>query len=180
MPDARRKPRPAIIDGDIAYIPLGVDAQYGYAIVDSDLSYLADEYKWTLDSSKRYAVTGTLEHRGKRLALAYLHRVVVGLDTEGMIDHISRDKLDNRRANLRVADNRINQINTAPRGGTSKYRGVFWDKRCNLWRSQIKDHGKTYYLGYYDDERAAARVYNTAAVKHFGDYAVLNKIEESK
>ena len=178
MSDARKLPRPAIIKGNTAYIPLGINAKDGYTLVDSDLYWLADEHKWTLDSGKRYAVTGTFYHDGKRKTLTYLHRVVMGLDSEGLVDHISRDRLDNRRNNLRLVDNRVNQINTDLRGGTSQYRGVIWDKRRGKWRARIKNYGTNIVLGYYDVEADAARAYNEAAIKHFGEYAKLNRMED--
>lgn len=176
MVDVRRKPRPAIIKKDIALIPLGVGAKHGYAIVDSDMAWLADRYKWTVDTRKKYALTGTYEVDGKRVGNVFLHRVIVGLDAGGIVDHISRDSLDNRRANLRIVDNRINQLNTETRGGTSQYRGVCWDKRRNAWRAAVKSNQVTYNLGYYNNEVDAAIAYNIAAIKHFGEHARLNDV----
>lgn len=114
MTDKRRKPRPAIINGDTAYIPLGIGGKDGYALVDSDMAWLADEHKWTLDGTRNYAVTGTYIHDGKRLPLAYMHRIVAGLENTRVVKHISRDKLDNRRFNLRVSGivNKNNEPNT--------------------------------------------------------------------
>lgn len=176
MPDARREPRPAIIDGDVALIPLGVDAKHGFAVVDKDLSWLAGKYKWTLDSRKRYAVTGTYEVAGKRIGNVYLHRVVVGIDAGGIVDHICRDTLDNRRSNLRIVDNRINQLNTAHRGGTSQYRGVCWAIRQKKWVAHLKNNSKTKHLGYYINEIDAAKAYNKGAVEFFGEHATLNDV----
>ncbi len=155
-------------------IPLGVNAKNGYALVDKDMAWLADKHKWTLDSRGKYVVTGTYERRGKRLGTVYLHRVIVGIDAGGIVDHICRDTLDNRRCNLRLVDNRINQINTANRGGSSKFRGVF--KYRNRWCAQIKNNQKITRLGTYKDELDAAKAYNVAAVKYFGEYAVLNEL----
>lgn len=176
MSDARKIPRPAIIEGGTARIPLGIKARYGYALIDADMAWLADKHKWTLDSTKRYAVTGTYEYEGKRQTLTYLHRVVMNHPAAGMIDHISRDRLDNRRINLRLVDNRINQLNTATRGGTSKYRGVGWDKRRSKWYAKLKSYSKTVNIGDFDSEKDAAKAYNIAALQHFGKDAQLNDI----
>jgi hypothetical protein len=55
-----------------------------------------------------------------------------------------------------------------PRGEKPKtssiYRGVYFDSSVGKWRAQIKD-GRTKFLGYFDSELAAARVYNEAAQK---------------
>lgn len=62
----------------------------------------------------------------------YAHRIVLErklgrpLNKGELTDHINRDKLDNRRANLRVADKSINTINRDKRpDNTSGYIGVY-------------------------------------------------------
>ena len=39
-------------------------------------------------------------------------------------------------------------------------------------------HGKRKHLGNFTDETEAARAYNEAAIKHVGEYANLNLIDE--
>ena len=46
---------------------------------------------------------------------------------------------------------------------TSKYVGVCWDKKANRWLSQIQHHGKWKFIGNFDDELAAARMYDEEA-----------------
>ena len=176
MPDLRRQPRPAIIKNNVALIPLGVGAKHGHAIVDIDMAWLADKYKWTLDTRKRYASTGTYKLPSGRNGSMYLHRAVAGVNAGGIVDHISRDTLDNRRCNLRIVDHKINTINSANRGDTSKYRGVCWDHNRKKWKSGIKNNGVYTTLGRFNSEVQAARVYNVAALKAFGEHAVLNDV----
>ena len=45
----------------------------------------------------------------------------------------------------------------------SQYNGVSWDKRKHRWFSQIQQHGKRHFLGYYDSEEGAARAYDRSA-----------------
>lgn len=175
MTDLRREPRPAIVTGDVAMIPLGVKAKDGYALVDADMAWLADKYKWSVSNNGRYAVTGTYQLNRNTTGHMFLHRAIVGLRKKGMVDHISRDTLDNRRCNLRMVDNRINQINTAPRGGTSQYRGVFATKH-STWIAQIKNYQKIIRIGTFKNEIDAAKAYNKVAKKLFGKYAVLNDV----
>jgi hypothetical protein len=113
---------------------------------------------------------------------------------EGMlVDHINRDKLDNRRSNLRLASRSQNEANKRKRrtqsGGktTSRYKGVSFMKdwgtvvRTKPWRATITVDKKIIALGVYSTEEEAARVYNEAAKKHFGEYAYLNiVVDKSK
>jgi len=62
--------------------------------------------------------------------------------------------------------------------GTSKYRGVLWDRISKSWRAKIKSGGKTKYLGVYADEEKAAHAYDKAAIELHGEKAHLNFPEE--
>lgn len=87
------------------------------------------------------------------------HRIVLErmlgrpLQKGELVDHINRNKLDNRRSNLRLADKSINAINTAFRGNKSGYRGVYeyypkewkdngWGKR---WKFVVQRKGQKIY-----------------------------------
>ena len=45
----------------------------------------------------------------------------------------------------------------------SKYVGVSWDKRDKKWEANIRIDGKKKNLGYYHDEKEAARIYDEQA-----------------
>jgi hypothetical protein len=59
-------------------------------------------------------------------------------------------------------------------GQTSKYRGVSWCKSRSKWRAYNHHTGKQHCLGYFDDEKYAARAYDKAARAHHGGNALLN------
>jgi hypothetical protein len=97
-----------------------------------------------------------------------------------VVDHINRNPLDNRRCNLRYATYQQNTINRkAQKNNKSGYRGVSLYKNRNYckWRARIKVNEKSIYIGYYKNKIDAAKAYNKAAKKYFGDFAVLNKVK---
>ena len=49
------------------------------------------------------------------------------------------------------------------RGGSSKFKGVRWDRNSRKWQSRIYLHGKERSLGYFENEEDAAKQYDIAA-----------------
>jgi hypothetical protein len=58
------------------------------------------------------------------------------------------------------------------------YMGVRWDYPSQKWVAEIRAQGRTINLGSFDDEKEAARAYNEASLKYFGDWTPLNYIED--
>src|SRR5262245_51442426 len=90
------------------------------AIIDAE-EQAVTENRWFLHS-KGYAVRNLPGHRRE-----FLHRQILGVSGHVHVDHISGDKLDNRKANLRIADNQQNHRNLRRRKtwGTSRFKGVY-------------------------------------------------------
>lgn len=130
-------------------------AATAYVLLDAEDLPLALEHKWHL--SNHGYVRANL--RGPRRGALLLHRVLLGLGygDRRQGDHINRNPLDNRRANLRIVTNAQNAQNMSPHGATSKYRGVAWDSSRGKWRAQSRRNGFVIALGRYHDELEAAR-----------------------
>ena len=63
---------------------------------------------------------------------------------------------------------------------TSQYKGVFWDKNSNKWKSQITINSKIKHLGYFTSEEAAAEAYqNALKMYHEGDLSFMKPKEYS-
>lgn len=110
-----------------------------------------------------------------------MHRHILQLEgyvlSNNEIDHINGDGLDNRVENLRICSRKNNSRNRKlSKNNTSGYKGVIWINRLNKWRARIKVDYKTIHLGYFVSKDDAARAYNLAASKYFGDFARLNTI----
>ena len=92
------------------------------------------------------------------------------------LDHINRNKSDNRIYNLRKCNGSQNNINSLPYKNR-KYKGIYFEKRCGKYQAQIQHNYKRYFLGRFDTPEAAARAYNAKALELFGEFAYLNEVE---
>jgi len=150
------------------------------AIVDQEDYERIAKYKWHAARHQRsfYAQTGTGSAKiGKRKNhLVMMHRFVMGVEDERLVDHRNHNGLDERRSNLRIATWQENCWNKRKKtgGSSSQYKGVMWDKRRSKWQAQIKHNGKKIFIGYFDDEEVAARAYDAKAKELFKEYAALN------
>lgn len=100
-----------------------------------------------------------------------------GVWPKDQIDHINNIRGDNRIVNLREATNVQNSCNQKVReGGSSRYKGVSWNKKSCKWVAQIRRNNKVIHLGLYHNEEEAALTYNKAALEYFGEYAKINEI----
>lgn len=80
-------------------------------------------------------------------------------------DHISHDKLDNRRANLFMGGASENMRNRDLKNArsTSTYPGVSWHKATQKWQVRIQIGERERYLGIFKNELEAAYAYYKAA-----------------
>ena len=106
----------------------------------------------------------------------YAHRLVwlyvTGEWPPNEIDHIDRDRINNRFANLRPATSGQNKGNLSKRSNnTSGTKGVFWHKHMRRWRAQIQQAGVSRHLGYFNTTEDAAVAYAAAARAQFGEFA---------
>lgn len=93
-----------------------------------------------------------------------------------MVDHKDRNTENDKIENLRPATALQNTRNRrSEEGSTSKYLGVC---ACGKkWRAEIKSRGNEKFLGYFNKEEDAAKAYNEAAHKIYGNFANLNVIK---
>lgn len=130
-----------------------------YALVDAADAERVNQWRWSL-TPQGYARRGISINGIPFIIL--LHRELLGLPlkSDGRTgDHINRDKLDNRRANLRILSQAENAQNRpSAKGATSQYRGVHWSKHHQKWVATVGLGGKQLRLGTFHDEEVAASV----------------------
>ena len=143
------------------------------AIVDDDIFEELSKHKWWC-SGNGYATRDSSLCLGERTTIR-LHREVLQTPDGMETDHINGDRLDNRRENLRVCKRSENSKNQKKRADNiSGYKGVSWSKPNRKWRATIMMDYKTVHLGYFDDKQVAARAYDEAACKLYGEFARTN------
>jgi hypothetical protein len=134
--------------------------------------------KWHAARHQRvfYAQTGTGRKGVRKRCLVMMHRAVMGVEDERVVDHQNHNGLDNRRRNLRIATWTENCWNKrkANFNSSSQYKGVMWDKRRGKWQAMIGYNSKKIFIGYFDDEETAAKAYDAKAKELYGQYAAVN------
>jgi hypothetical protein len=142
----------------------------GYlTVVSIQDAHFLKERAWTATQRKDRVGVYAVSQVGK------LHRLILNVEANIKVDHISGCGLDNRRENLRPSTTSQNGQNMRkPRKGTSQYKGVCWITAESKWMSYISVKGHFVHLGIYSCETEAAKSYDRAAAKYFGEFARLN------
>lgn len=131
------------------------------AIIDIDDIDKVKNIRWAF--SYGYAVNNYTKVK--------LHRFIMNCPNDMEVDHINRNRLDNRKSNLRITTHQQNNMNKGLiKSNTSGYTGVYWYKARSKWQVSIKVNYKSIFLGYYDDLEEAIKVREEAEKKYFGEY----------
>lgn len=147
-----------------------------FTIIDSKGTLLAKDIKCAerLHSCKKYRYVRLRGYAIMSHHVVYIltHKVI----PTKLIDHINGDGLDNSPDNLREATPTQNMQNRKiGKDNTSGRKGVMWSKTRNKWRARININKRKVHLGFFDSLDEAGTAYDTAAIKHFGQFANINK-----
>lgn len=143
------------------------------AIVDaSDFAALS---KWQWSSSAAGHIYRR-EPKSKGARVVFLHHEILQR-VEGLeVDHINGNPADNRRVNLRYATKAQNQMNRHRVVAACGFKGVTKNKA--RWMASIKQtlggRKLRHHLGTFDTAHEAARAYDAAALRLFGEFASPN------
>lgn len=149
-----------------------------FTIVDAEDYSELSQYKWHhvkgyAVRSEVYQINGQTKRRTIRM-----HRAILKPGDDWQVDHINRNKLDNRKSNLRLCTTQENTRNVGPiKNTTSIYKGVYWSKKAGKWIAQIHHNYKKKRIGTFECEHEAAEAYNKAAKEIHGDFAYINEIK---
>lgn len=135
-----------------------------------------EDYEMLMTLSKRWCINDGYAFNTQ---LGRLHRFLLDAPAGVMVDHRDGDKLNNRRDNLRLCTNSLNQANRQVVRGVSPHKGVTWQRRPDgrgFWNAKLVVNGVTSYLGRHSTDLEAAAAYNAAATEAFGEFAHLNDL----
>jgi hypothetical protein len=159
-------------------IPIqGGNSEGLFTIIDDNDCDKVSKYKWWLDD-KGYPYTVISKH-GRNQKNVRLHRFILNFP-QWKTDHKNRNKLDNRKQNLREATHTQNMHNVGKKNITSKskYIGVSFREDRNKWRAYIWINSKYVTLGHYATEEEAVIARDKAVKSIRGEFGVLNLDKE--
>jgi hypothetical protein len=137
-----------------------MDAEYPH-----DVTHIASGRvrQWILNRYGYYQISIYKEGRKHTICRGRLIAQCFIPNTEGKltVDHINRDRTDDRVANLRWATHAEQTANRVyvHRNNTSGVRGVSWHKPTAKWQVKIMVDGTNIHLGYFDDIHDAEACY---------------------
>jgi len=136
-----------IIKGDFVSITLrnrkGQQEECIFSLEDLDklISFGNSWHLFWSTKTKSFYAKCSPKVKGKKTTI-YMHRFLLGADSNLYGDHKNHNTLDNRRGNIQVVDNVYNNINRKDKNSnnTSGYRNVSWIN--GYWRVQLQVNGK--------------------------------------
>src|SRR3972149_7546049 len=144
-------------------IPL---TQGKFAMVDDEDYEWLNQWKWHYHS-KGYAARSV--KISKRVKLILMHRIIIKNCDSFLIDHIDRNRLNNKKENLRICTRSENYFNAIKHFDNRRgFKGVNFNLRHKKWYARIQFYKKRLWLGHYTTKEGAARAYNKAALKYHG------------
>ena len=143
-----------------------------FATVDAADYKRLNKYRWHANGHGS-TVYASCNLRGRTV---YMHHMILRPRKGYVVDHIDGNGLNNWSRNLRECTPQQNLANRGPRGGSSRFVGVY--RHGDKWEAGISCRGRHYYLGLFEDEVEAAKARDRKAYELYGEHAYLNFPED--
>ena len=132
-------------------------------LFDAEDFDFVNQYTWYINKDKKKdyecVVTRVRQASGKQTGKS-AHRLLMNEPAGMLVDHENGNTLDNRKSNLRIATNEVNQHNR------HSVKGYSWNKKDRKWKAFITVNYKLIYLGRYTTEAEARSAYLAAKKKY--------------
>lgn len=141
----------------------------GEEILVSDEDYpLLSRHNWNVNSQGYVRCSiGNID--------TFMHKLVQPVRPSYVIDHINRNKLDNRKENLRTIHHSQNDFNQGkPKNNTSGFLGVMYRKNRGNYYAQISINNEYFHVASGLTKEDAAKLRDYIAWRVRGEFAVLN------
>lgn len=143
-------------------VDLGKHTNQGTMLIDEeDYLFLLTINRIPHRTKTGYAIISNYPVKSKH---KFIHRLIMeryvgrNLTDKEDIDHISGDKLDNRKENLRIVDHRTNAQNRKEHR-KGKLCGCWFRKNRNKWIAEAQVRGIKHIIGSYNTEQEAHEAY---------------------
>lgn len=146
-----------------------------FAVVDADIFDHLTQWSWHRRSDGYAARNFACESGERRVEL--MHRAIM-VDCQLEVDHIDGDRLNNRRANLRVAQHAENSKNLTGYAASGK-KGAHLIRETGRYRSSITVDGNVIGLGVFGTPEEAHAAYAAAASEHHGAFSSVRHKSET-
>ncbi|OQY12404.1 MAG: hypothetical protein B6I31_03260 [Desulfobacteraceae bacterium 4572_19] len=145
------------VSGDTLYMQINNPTASGTVLIDRADRELISQYTWNINPVNGYVQTRIRKGREHSTPL-YMHRLLMGAcKGDSQVDHIDRNRLNNKRSNLRFVTWSENQLNKGlGRDNTLGFRGVCLTKDFTF-RAQLKVMNKTLAKTFKTFEEAKAQ-----------------------
>jgi HNH endonuclease len=157
----KRKPLKHIIEGDVVKVYKISKGKEHEILIDLDVWLKIESEQYSLNITPR----GYVKIRKRSIKMDMpLQRFVMNVgtttkDSEMVIDHEDRNKLNNLRSNLREITRTDNNLNRPLRKDNSTgVKGVYLDKKLERYVPMVTYRGKRHYNGSYKTIEEAATV----------------------
>jgi len=144
-----------------------------YAMVDDEDYFILKDIGWCAKKGKH----GFYAHAWRNKGVITMHKFLINPPNGFQVDHKDGNGLNNQRINLRVATGQMNQANQRlSKANTLGFKGVAKGHYIDKYISHIRVNKKLIHLGVFQTKEEAAKIYDEAAVRYFGEFARTNKM----
>ena len=147
---------------NLKFLPENYTIVYDYETGDCNIWSVKSNRFLNKSTNRRYQKISI--RTGDKIHDYDIHRLVAlyfipNPENKKYVDHINRDKHDNRIENLRWTDARENTLNSEKHENS---KGYSWSKQKQRWRACIRINRKLKHLGYVKTEEEARKLYEKA------------------